>query len=384
MLKLNSDNIIHLTHTDLDGISCRVLISKLCDKSSRNYHPIHVDYSDITDKFINTLFEDINAGVYGDNISMIITDLNLSVSQSQLIDNYISNTNHLINLSLYDHHDTGSESAVRFPDWYHLDTSKSSTLIVFDTIVEPTTLLDINEKLLYSIFSMFVNAYDMYLRESYIEFQIGHYLNACLYNKLADVPSIFNTDKYQYASLFLNEVINSDMTTLYHAYSSYKSNVTLGTYVLDNILDKTLSTFTRKFLLANNIEHISSHQGMAMYLENKFNTSKFPILQYDDYKLLVTWDLPAKTLKPIFDIQMYEQNKYDGYVVIDTNLGSASMYSKNNTALDVSKIAKTFGGGGHVHAAGCMCAVLQVFNLDDTNKYTYFSDLLAVENIQYL
>jgi len=115
----------HLSHTDLDGYSCQLL--------TKSIYPdgffVNANYGDEVKVRIDQIVKKITQEPTKEHF-FLITDLNLSLEESQYLDEKIKELPN-IHLQLLDHHASGIEAAQNF-SWYHLDVTKSATMLTFE------------------------------------------------------------------------------------------------------------------------------------------------------------------------------------------------------------------------------------------------------------
>lgn len=111
--------LFHLSHTDLDGYSCQLVIKEYFNEGSffnANYGlEVKLNLKRILQKIESHKEEEI---------LFLITDLNLTFVESKELDvaiNELNSNGYNIKLQLLDHHATGQKSANSY-DWYFLDT----------------------------------------------------------------------------------------------------------------------------------------------------------------------------------------------------------------------------------------------------------------------
>lgn len=127
--------ILHVTHNDLDGAGCSVLIKRYLDVA----HTVYLNYDEIDNYLIRN---------YYNYNKIIITDLSPSFETAKYLTNYVE-------LFFIDHHITSKE-LTNILDSYH-DITKSATLLTYEWLVEMG--FDVKS---YREFANCVNDYDMW------------------------------------------------------------------------------------------------------------------------------------------------------------------------------------------------------------------------------
>jgi len=117
-----SKKVYHLSHTDLDGYGAQLVTLKEFGKENIRF--FNSGYGKQIDKNLDTIFSMIKKGD-----QLIITDLNLTIEQSDKVNFYQELQN--FDLVLLDHHGTGKPSAEKY-EWYFLDESRCAAKITYD------------------------------------------------------------------------------------------------------------------------------------------------------------------------------------------------------------------------------------------------------------
>lgn len=127
--------ILHVTHNDLDGSGCSVLIKKYLDVANT----VYLNYDEIDNYLLNN---------YHNYNKIIITDLSPSFETAKFLTDYAE-------LFFIDHHITSKE-LTNILDSYH-DITKSATLLTYEWLNEIGC--DVDE---YRKFAICINDYDMW------------------------------------------------------------------------------------------------------------------------------------------------------------------------------------------------------------------------------
>ncbi|MBZ4644340.1 MAG: phosphoesterase [Deferribacteraceae bacterium] len=127
--------ILHVTHNDMDGAGCAVLLKKFLDIADT----VYLNYDEI-DGFLIKNYNRYN--------KIVITDLSPTIETAHFLKNYVE-------LFFIDHHMTSLELS-KIIDSYH-DTTKSATLLTYEWLQELGC--DVKE---YKEFAEVVNDYDMW------------------------------------------------------------------------------------------------------------------------------------------------------------------------------------------------------------------------------
>ena len=160
------ETIHHLSHIDLDGYSCQ-LIMKYTPYKITNYN---ANYGAEVKQKLEMILENINASK--ESALILITDLNLTADESRWLNSEVIRMNDAskeVKITLLDHHGSGEESAMKY-EWYYLDTSRCATKITYEYAKEH---FEFNEPLWMDKYVVIVNAVDMWKQEEHDNFEFG-------------------------------------------------------------------------------------------------------------------------------------------------------------------------------------------------------------------
>lgn len=158
--------IYHLSHIDLDGYSCQLVMKSTPNKKynfNANYGPevkskLVVMLDSIKDEKEPTL--------------LLISDLNLTADESKWLTHEIDKLNKNkqdVKLQLLDHHGSGAQSAKKH-EWYYLDEKRCATKIVYDWVKEN---LELDEPEWMSKYVDIINAVDLWKKDEHDNFEYG-------------------------------------------------------------------------------------------------------------------------------------------------------------------------------------------------------------------
>ncbi|RLA77374.1 MAG: phosphoesterase [Epsilonproteobacteria bacterium] len=160
-------NIHHLSHIDLDGYSCQ-LIMKYTPYNITNYN---ANYGAEVKSKLDLILENIRKAKKPATI--LITDLNLTADESRWLTNEVSkmnqSSNYKVSITLLDHHGSGEESAKKY-DWYFLDVERCATKITYDYVKEN---FEFNEPVWMEKYVNVVDAVDLWKQEEVENFEYG-------------------------------------------------------------------------------------------------------------------------------------------------------------------------------------------------------------------
>ena len=160
-------NIHHLSHIDLDGYSCQ-LIMKYTPYSITNYN---ANYGAEVRSKLDLILENIKKSKVKDAL-ILITDLNLTADESRWLNNEVIRMNDQgteVTLTLLDHHGSGEESAKKYK-WYFLDVERCATKITYDYVKEH---FEFDEPTWMNHYVNVVNAVDLWKQEEVENFEYG-------------------------------------------------------------------------------------------------------------------------------------------------------------------------------------------------------------------
>lgn len=117
-----------ITHTDLDGIGCAIMLEKIYPK----IQTFSIDYKDLDDAIANVL----SIAKPGD--TLYITDISMNEEQATICDKACLKVNHI------DHHSSSKKLSDRFP-WSFTDISHCATYHLHQMLSRYATLSDYDE-----------------------------------------------------------------------------------------------------------------------------------------------------------------------------------------------------------------------------------------------
>ena len=314
--------LFHLSHIDLDGYGCQYLTTKYF----KNINCYNANYgAEVTSRIKEIIFDIKKSQLFYPNqeIMILITDLNLTPKESAWIEKEAKELD--VELQLLDHHATGQTSADRYK-WYHLDSSKSATLITYNWL-QNLYKFDLENNLLDVVKT--INAIDIWLSDDKF-FELG---KVCL-GMIAgsrEINKIVFPDNDRAFKLFLIDSIQSVI-------SEENSNI---------LLDDNLHSIKKEFFIDD--KNDTKDNLVASYITNLLGKDKdrFKIF-YKNYKGVLGYNIGSSSI--IGNRFLLDNPDYDFYMDISSR-GSFSL--RSNDKLDVSIMAQEIGnGGGHPNASG--------------------------------
>lgn len=320
--------VFHLSHIDLDGYGAQFIAKHFfsdIDFFNANYG-----------KEISVRLEEILGAIKTQdkqkNILFLITDLNLSLSESGFLQDQITELKmqgFKITLMLLDHHISGSESAEKF-HWYFLDTSRSACKITFDTLIQHYPLLDPSLSQWLEDFSNMVNSVDIWKNDGY-QFEFGKVAMGMIAS-LKDPNRVMFEEENRGIKFFMLDQIKHYL---------YRQNAEVQ---FDNDLFRL-----KKLAFGGNPDIQTMDNIFSCYIVKLLEQKKDSMsILYQGYKGILTYTLGNVS---VVGNQFLIQNP-DFSFFLDVNMrGNVSL--RANNGIDVSLMAsKLFGGGGHKNASG--------------------------------
>ncbi len=320
---MNNKIVHHLSHTDLDGYSCQ-LVMKYTPYKLLNYN---ANYG----AEVKQTLELILQNVISDNKSatILITDLNLTSDESRWLNNEIIKLNENkkdITLLLLDHHGTGEDSAQKY-DWYFLDTSRSATKITYDYVKEN---FELDEPQWMKKFVNIVNAVDLWKMEEKENFEYG---KVCM-------RLVSETRE-------LNKIMFADVD------NNYKISLLLeATKYIDKenapiVLDEKIHMLKKDFFKKDKNDTLDNL--VTEYIVKLLGEAKDEkTIYYKGYRGYLSYGVGNTSIIGNGFLLTYPE--YD-FIVDVSYRGTVSLRANNKVS--VSQISKEWtGGGGHPNAAG--------------------------------
>ena len=320
------DSVYHLSHTDLDGYACQFL-------TSRCFENIKFQNSNYGDEITGRLkiFFDLMLLDSAKEILLLVTDLNLSLSQCSFIEQQIEKLQSFksginIRVQLLDHHGSGEDSAQKY-EWYFLDTSRSATKITYDWLSENFGCEELKE---YEKMVEAINAIDIWLKDEK-GFEFGKVLMGAIASSREVGRALF--DEQDRAHKF--HMIESAQKLINEADAHIK---------LDNEMHAIKKAFFDTGRGDDTLDNL-----VADYLTDLLTARKDQLkISYRDKTGVLTYALP--NISVIGNAFLVANPDIDFILNISPN-GSIGLRSNNRA--DVSEIAAELaGGGGHPNASG--------------------------------
>lgn len=317
--------LFHISHTDLDGYGCQLITNEFFNDTTF----YNANYGLEVKLSIKKVLEDVK-NYKNENILFIISDLNLTLQESEELDRQINSLlgeGFDIKLQLLDHHITGKKSAEKF-SWYYLDERRCATQIVYDYMLK-----EFNAPITYlASLVKAINAVDIWLEDETKNFEFGKVLMSMI-TKVKEINNILFANLNREFRFYL---LKSAMKFLDEENGHIK-------------LDNEVHFMKKEFLKLDDKDDTLDNLS-AIYLVKCLADIKDELtIFYKEQKGLLTYclgsiSIPANTF-------LKANSDYDFFIDINKK-GNASF--RANGKLDVSLLAsKLANGGGHINASGC-------------------------------
>ena len=158
--------IYHLSHIDLDGYSCQLIM----EYTPYKVHSFNANYGAEVVERLNEILELLKK-IGGDSL-IFITDLNLTADEARWLKREVDRLNdkgQKVTITLRDHHGSGQESADKY-DWYFLDTEKCATKLTYEYAKE---FFELDAPEWMSKYVAVVDAVDLWHQDQVENFECG-------------------------------------------------------------------------------------------------------------------------------------------------------------------------------------------------------------------
>lgn len=314
--------VYHLSHTDLDGYGCQFITQNYFEKIAF----FNSNYGNEIDTKLEKILNSIRH--LDEECMLLITDLNLSLSQANALQTSIKELNsqsNKVTLQLLDHHKSGEDSANAHA-WYYLDNTRSATKITYDFFFKGQEPKENFTQLIESI-----NAYDIWLSENPL-FEMGKVLASSMDILTKDINRVlFPQEESAYIFAFLDRA------------RQYFQND--EDYIR---LDEELY-FVRKEFLNLHGRRDTFDNIIVEYIADLLTKKRDDLtIYYKNAKGVLTYNIGS--VSTIGNGFLVQNEDFDFFMNVSTR-GTFSLRSNNK--IDVSLIARELaGGGGHKNAAG--------------------------------
>ncbi len=337
--------IHHLSHIDLDGYSCQ-LIMQFTPYKINNYN---ANYGAEVKAKLEEMLENINNSKQ--DALILITDLNLTADESKWLNHEVKKVNmgnKNLKITLLDHHGSGEDSANKY-EWYFLDTTRCATKITYDYVKEN---FEFDEPLWMEKFVDIVNAVDLWKQDEVDNFEYG---KVCmrLVNETRELNRVmFATQDSKYKLTLLKEAAKY--------IDKEDANI---------LLDENIHLLKKEFF---KLEENDTLDNLATkYIVKLLGALKSTnTIYYKGYRGYLSYGVGNTSIIGNGFLTTYPE--YD-FIVDVSYRGTMSLRANNKVS--VSQISKEWAnGGGHPNAAG---GRIQGFK----EQYKYAKVKLQIEKI---
>ena len=320
---MQNRTIHHLSHIDLDGYSCQLVISYTPYKKY-NYN---ANYGAEVKSKLEEILENIQKT--DENTMILISDLNLTADESKWLDQEVKKLNENkkdIKLQLLDHHGSGEESAKKY-EWYFLDTTRCATKIVYDFTKEH---LEFNEPTWMEKFVNIVNAVDLWKQDEKENFEYGKVCMRLITETRELNRVMFPKEDTEYKLSLLHEAVKY--------IDQENANI---------ILDEKIHLLKKDFFREQEDDTLDNLA--TEFIVNLLGESKTQkTIYYKGYKGYLSYGIGNTSI--IGNGFLVKFPEYD-FIIDISYRGTMSLRANNNVS--VAQIAKEWvNGGGHPNAAG--------------------------------
>lgn len=317
------NKLYHLSHIDLDGYSCQ-LISTQAFEEVEYYN---ANYGAEVLARCESIFERIKEEKKA--CLILITDVNLTEDEALKVDTEVRLLNEAgieVQLQLLDHHGTGLETSKKY-DWYHLDLSKSATLLTYNYCLNS---LSEETKSWLTEYVKAVDAVDLWHQEKKHYFEYG---KVCM--------RLITESRELNRYMFLQED---------SAYKLYLLRLAADMFSEENAhikLDESIHMLKKSYFKKEHNDTLDnlSVKTIVAFLETK---KEALLISYKGHTGLLTYALGNSSI--IGNAVLTNIEGLDFYM--DVGVKGAVSYRANNK-VDVSRIAAELTrGGGHPNASG--------------------------------
>jgi len=315
--------IYHLSHIDLDGYSCQLVMAQ----TSHTMISFNANYgAEVMDR-LEEIIERIKKSKQ--EATILISDLNLYPEEAKWLNNEVNRLNEsgwTITITLLDHHGSGKDTAAQYP-WYFLDTERCATKIVYEYAQEHYGL---NGGGWLEAFVKVVNAVDLWHQNETEDFEYG---KVCM-RLISDAKELSRV-------MFADEDRAYKLAMLEHAATMrFLPNANI---VLDEALHKMKKDFFR-YGVDNTLDNLSTKHIVAL-LGTKRSTMT---IYYKGWRGFLSYGLGNTSI--IGNGFLTEFPDFDFIVDVGTR---GTMSLRGHDKVDVAMMAGEWvGGGGHPNAAG--------------------------------
>jgi len=313
------ETIHHLSHIDLDGYSCQ-LVMRYTPNKKINYN---ANYGAEVRQRLEMILENIKNSK--EKSIILITDLNLTADESRWLNSEVNQTTN-IRIILLDHHGSGEESAKKYK-WYFLDVERCATKITYDFVKEN---FEFDEPSWLNKFVNVVNAVDLWKQEEVENFEYG---KVCM--------RLVNETRELNRVMFAKEDNNYKLSLLIES-SKYldEENASI-------LLDEKIHLLKKEFFKIDKngtLDNLATKYVVNLLGEKRAQNT----IYYKGYRGFLSYGVGNTSI--VGNGFLLEYPEYD--FIVDVSFRGAMSLRANNK-VSVALIAKEWAnGGGHPNASG--------------------------------
>jgi oligoribonuclease NrnB/cAMP/cGMP phosphodiesterase (DHH superfamily) len=320
---MKNRTIHHLSHIDLDGYSCQ-LVMKYTPYKLFNYN---ANYGAEVKQKLELILENIKKD--RDSALILITDLNLTNDESRWLHSEVramSDNKKDIKLTLLDHHGSGESSSFKY-EWYYLDTSRCATKITYDYAKEH---FELDEPEWMNKFVNIVNAVDLWKQEEVANFEYG---KVCM--------RLVNETRE------LNKVMFAEIDNNYKLSLLLEATKYIDVQNAPIVLDEKIHLIKKEFFKEDKNDTLDNLA--TKYIVKLLGDARAEkTIYYKGYRGFLSYGVGNTSIIGNGFLLAYPE--YD-FIVDVSYRGTMSLRANNQVS--VSQISKEWAnGGGHPNAAG--------------------------------
>lgn len=315
--------IYHLSHIDLDGYSCQLVMAQ----TTHTLISYNANYgAEVMDR-LNEIIELIKKNKQ--TATILISDLNLYPDEAKWLNHEINRLNESgwnITITLLDHHGSGKDTAAQYP-WYFLDTERCATKIVYEYALEHYGL---ERGGWLEEFVKVVNAVDLWKQDEVDDFEYGKVCMRLISEARELNRVMFAGEDRAYKLALLEKA----------AKMRHETNANI-------LLDEALHGMKKAFFKEtedNTLDNLSTK-----YIVSLLGTKRSQMtIYYKGWRGFLSYGLGNTSIIGNGFLTAFPD--YDFIVDVGTR-GTMSLRGHNK--VDVAEMAGEWvGGGGHPNAAG--------------------------------
>lgn len=322
----------HLSHIDLDGYGCQ-LVTQEFFKDNATIFFYNANYGKEVQARIEQIIQNIKANPSDKEVWVLISDLNLTLSECEWLTEVILDLNlsgYKVSYELMDHHKSGQECADKY-QWYQLDTKRCATKIVYETLLERYHKPKV--EWLEAMVRM-INSIDLWL-ENGDNFEFGKVAMRLIVECKELNRFMFDDEDRIYKLTLLREA----------AKFLAKER---GHILLDNAILELKKKYFKGSLESDTLDNLISSYQVDLLTQKSEICSVYYQEGIAKYRGLLSYSIG--NISVLANLFLKRNPHFDFFIDVSAK-GNVSL--RANNVCDVSLIAKKcFNGGGHFNASG--------------------------------